>query len=315
VKFIDEHRHDLVDGRTFGVEPICRVLSDGGCPIAPSTYYAAKARPTCHRVLRDAELLAQIRRVHEQNYGVYGARKVWHQLHREGIQVARCTVERLMKADGLRGVVRGAKIKTTKPDSKVARPQDLVERQFMAQRPNQLWVVDFTYVATWAGLVYVAFCIDVFSRMITGWRAAKSMTTDLVLDALEMAIWQRRHAGHDLQGLIHHSDAGSQYTSMRYTERLVEAGAQPSIGSVGDSYDNALAESIIGLFKTELIRRKGPWRSLDSVELATLEWVDWYNNRRLFEAIGNIPPAEAEANHYRTTTPPENLQMVETSLH
>jgi putative transposase len=315
VRFIDEHRHDMIDGRQFGVEPICRVLSEGGRPIAPSTYYAAKARPPCDRVIRDAEILAQIRRVYADNYGVYGARKVWRQLHREGIHVARCTVERLMKADGLHGVVRGAKIKTTKPDAAVPRPEDLVERQFKAQRPNQLWVVDFTYVATWAGFVFVAFCIDVFSRMITGWRAAKSMTTDLVLDALEMGIWQRQRQGHHLQGLVHHSDAGSQYTSIRYTERLAEAGAQPSIGSVGDSYDNAMAESIIGLFKTELIRRKGPWRGLDAVELATLEWVDWYNNRRLFEAIGNIPPAEAEANHYLTIPPSENLQMAEPSLH
>jgi putative transposase len=315
VKFIDEHRHDVIDGRHFGVEPICRVLWEHGCPIAPSSYYAAKARPPCDRVIRDAELLARIRRVHADNYGVYGARKVWHQLHREGITVARCTVERLMKADGLRGVVRGATIRTTRADPAVARPEDLVERQFSAQRPNQLWVVDFTYVATWAGFVYVAFCIDVFSRMITGWRAAKSMTTDLVLDALEMSIWQRRHAGHDVQGVVHHSDAGSQYTSIRYSERLAEAGARPSIGSVGDSYDNALAESIIGLFKTELIRRHGPWRSGDAVELATLEWVDWYNNRRLYEAIGDIPPAEAEANYYRTTTSSDNLQMAESSLH
>ena len=315
MRFIDEHRHDMIDGRQFGVEPICRVLSEGGRPIAPSTYYAAKARPTCDRVIRDAELLAQIRRVHADNYGVYGARKVWRQLRREGIHVARCTVERLMKADGLHGVIRGAKIKTTKPDPKVARPEDLVERQFTALRPNQLWVVDFTYVATWAGFVYVAFCIDVFSRMITGWRAAKSMTTDLVLDALEMGIWQRKRQGHDLQGLVHHSDAGSQYTSIRYSERLAEAGAEPSIGSVRDSYDNALAESIIGLFKTELIRHRGPWRGLDAVELATMEWVDWYNNRRLFEAIGDIPPAEAETNHYLTTTPSVILQMAEPSLH
>jgi putative transposase len=210
VRFIDEHRHDMIDGRQFGVEPICRVLSEGGRRIAPSTYYAAKARPLCDRVIRDAELLAQIRRVHEKNYGVYGPRKVWRQLHREGIQVARCTVERLMKADGLRGVVRGAKIGTTKPDAAVPRPEDLVERQFQALRPNQLWVVDFTYVATWVGFVYVGFCIDVFSRMITGWRAAKSMTTDLVLDALEMGIWQRQRQDHSIQGLVHHSDAGSQ---------------------------------------------------------------------------------------------------------
>jgi putative transposase len=200
VRFIDEHRHDAIDGREFGVEPICRVLSEHGCPIAPSTYYAAKSRPSCDRVIRDAELLTQIRRVHAENYGVYGARKVWKQLHREGIKVARCTVERLMKADGLHGVVRGATIRTTRADPAVARPEDLVERQFHAQRPNQLWVVDFTYVATWAGFVYVAFCIDVFSRMIAGWRAARSMTTDLVLDALEMGIWQRKRQGHDLQG-------------------------------------------------------------------------------------------------------------------
>jgi putative transposase len=315
VSFLDEHRHDSIDGREFGVEPICRVLSEHGCPIAPSTYYAAKSRPTCDRVIRDAELLTQIRRVHGDNYGVYGARKVWLQLHREGILVARCTVERLMKADGLHGVVRGATIRTTKSDPKVARPEDLVERQFSAQRPNQLWVVDFTYVATWARFVYVAFCIDVFSRMIIGWRAARSMTTDLVLDALKTGIWQRQRQGQSIQGLVHHSDAGSQYTSICYTERLAEAGAHPSIGSVGDSYDNAMAESIIGLFKTELIRRHGPWRSLDAVELATMEWVDWYNNLRLFEAIADMPPVEAEANHYRTTPPSENLQMAKPSLH
>jgi putative transposase len=257
VRFIEEHRHDSIDGAEFGVEPICRVMSEHGCPIAPSTYYAAKSRPVCDRVIRDAELLTQIRCVHADNYGVYGARKVWRQLQREGITVTRCTVERLMKADGLHGVVRGATIRTTKPDPKVARPEDLVERQFQAQRPNQLWVVDFTCVPTWVGFVYVAFCIDVFSRMITGWRAARSMTTELVLDALEMGIWQRRRQGHDLQGLVHHSDAGSQYTSIRYTERLAEAGAVPSVGSIGDSFDNAMAVSIIGLFKTELIRCQG----------------------------------------------------------
>jgi putative transposase len=315
VRFIDEHRHDQVDGHRFGVEPICRVLSAHGCQIAPSTYYAAKNRPACDRVSKDAELLTQIRRVHADNYGVYGARKVWRQLHREGIVTARCTVERLMRAEGLRGVVRGARVRTTRPDPAAARPEDLVERQFVAQRPNQLWVVDFTYVATWAGFVYVAFCFDVFSRMITGWRASRSMTTDLALDALEMGIWQRQRQGHGLHGLVHHSDAGSQYTSIRYTERLAEAGGRPSIGSVGDSYDNAMAESIIGVYKTELIRRRGPWKGLDAVELATLEWVDWYNNRRLFEAIGNIPPTEAEANHYRTITPSETLQMAEPSLH
>jgi putative transposase len=315
VRFIDEHRHDLVDGREFGVEPICRVLTEHGCQIAASTYWAAKKRPCCARSLRDRELLVQIRRVHEENYGVYGARKVWRQLNREGVEVARCTVERLMRTDGLAGAVRGATQRTTRPDPAAPRPEDLVERQFVADRPNQLWVVDFTYVATWSGFVYVAFCVDVFARVITGWRTARSMTTDLVLDALEMAIWQRERAGHSIQGLVHHSDAGSQYTSISYTERLAEAGVKPSIGSVGDSYDNAMAESIIGLFKTEAIRRRGPWRTLDDVEIATLEWVDWFNNRRLFEALGNIPPAEAETNHYLTEQSSASLEMSEPSLH
>jgi putative transposase len=220
-----------------------------------------------------------------------------------------------MREAGLAGVVRGASTRTTRPDARAARPEDLVERKFAAERPNQLWVVDFTYVPTWAGFVYVAFCIDVYSRMITGWRASTSMTTDLVLDALEMGIWQRQRQGHSVQGLVHHSDAGSQYTSIRYSERLADAGAKPSIGSIGDSYDNAMAESVIGLFKTELIRRRGPWPSHDAVEIATLEWVDWFNNRRLYEAIGNIPPAEAEANYYRTTEPSETVQMAEPSLH
>jgi putative transposase len=246
VRFIDEHRHDMIDDRQFGVEPICRVLSEGGRRIASSTYYAAKARPTCDRVIHDAELLAQIRRVYADNYGVYGARKVWHQLNREGIVVARCTVERLMKADGLRGVVRGAKIRTTKPGAAVARPEDLVERQFSAQRPNQLWVVDFTYVATWAGFVYVAFCIDVFSRLITGWRAAKSMTTDLVLDALEMGIWQRRHAGHDLQGLVHHSDAGSQGGFNWSSQHLDRGGVDGQAGGVDAGVDGQGANEVAG---------------------------------------------------------------------
>jgi putative transposase len=315
VRFIDEHRHDLIDGREFGVEPICRVLTEHGCQIAPSTYWAAVKRPPCARVVRDEELLVAIRRVHGDNYGVYGARKVWRQLHREGIEVARCTVERLMNRAGLRGAVRGATTRTTRPDPATARAEDLVERQFTADRPNQLWVVDFTYVATWRGFCYVAFCVDAYARMITGWRVSTSMTTDLVLDALEMGIWQRQRQGHSIQGLVHHSDAGSQYTSIRYTERLAEADAKPSIGSVGDSYDNAMAESIIGLFKTEVIRRLGPWRSLDEVEIATLEWVDWYNNRRLFEALGHTPPAEAEANHYLTTEPSKSPKMSEPSLH
>jgi putative transposase len=315
VRFIEEHRHDQFEGRELGVEPICRVLSEHGLQIAPSTYWAALKRPPCERVVRDEELLVQIRRVHEDNYGVYGARKVWRQLHREGTAVARCTVERLMRQAGLAGAVRGATRRTTTPDPRAARPEDLVERQFAAQRPNELWVVDFTYVATWCGFVYVAFCVDVFARVITGWRVSASMSTDLVLDALEMGIWQRHRHGHSIQGLVHHSDAGSQYTSIRYTERLAEAGAKPSIGSVGDSYDNAMAESMIGLFKTEVIRRRGPWRNLDEVEIATLEWVDWFNNRRLFEALGNIPPAEAEATYYRTIEPSETVQMAQPSLH
>ena len=314
MRFIDEHRHDVIDGREFGVEPICRVLTEHGCQVAASTYWAAMKRPACARVVRDAELLVQIRRVHDENYGVYGARKVWRQLNREGLVVARCTVERLMAAEGLQGAVRGASRRTTRADPRAARPEDLVERRFAAARPNQLWVVDFTYVATWSGFVYVAFCVDVFARMITGWRASRSMSTGLVLDALEMGIWQRQRAGHSVHGLVHHSDAGSQYTSIAYTERLSEAGAIPSIGSVGDSYDNAMAESIIGLYKTEVTRRRGPWRGLDDVEIATLEWVDWFNNRRLLEPIGDIPPAEAEATYYRSRTPSATLQMSQPSL-
>ena len=315
MRFIDEHRHDVFDGREFGVEPICRVLTEHGAKIAPSTYYAAHGRRPCPRAVRDAELLTRIRGVHEANYGVYGARKVWRQLLRDGVPVARCTVERLMRQAGLVGVLRGARKRTTCPDPVAARPADLVQRQFVAERPNQLWVVDFTYVATWSGFAYVAFCVDVYARMITGWRASRSMTTDLVLDALEMGIWARARDGHDLTGLVHHSDAGSQYTSIRYTERLADAHARPSIGTVGDSYDNAMAETIIGLFKTELIRRRGPWRGLDDLEIATLEWVDWFNNRRLLETIGNIPPAEAEAIYYRTTAPTATPQPAEPALH
>jgi putative transposase len=315
VRFIGEHRHDVVDGQVFGVEPICRVLSAHGCQIAPSTYYAARHRPVCARGVRDQVLLGRIRVVHEDNYGVYGARKVWRQLVREGVPVARCTVERLMRQHGLAGAVRGASTTTTRADPAVARPADLVERNFTADRPNQLWVVDFTYVATWAGFVYVAFCVDVYSRLITGWRASRSMSTDLVLDALEMGIWARRRQGRDLQGLVHHSDAGSQYTSIRYTQRLAEAGVIPSIGSVGDSYDNAMAETINGLYKTELIHRRGPWHGLDRVEIATLEWVDWFNNRRLMEPIGYLTPAEAEARYYLTSPSAETLKMAEPALH
>jgi putative transposase len=285
VAFIDAHRDE------YGVEPICAML-----PIAPSTYYEAKAReadPTRlpARTQRDMQLSEEIRRVWVGNRSVYGARKVWRQLRREKIQVARCTVERLMRAEGLRGVVRGAHVRTTLPDLVAERPHDLVQRDFHASRPNELWVADFTYVATWRGFVYVAFVIDVFSRRIVGWRAAASMRSDLVLDALEQALYDRETDAR----LIHHSDRGAQYLSIRYSERLAEAGVEVSVGSKGDAYDNAMAESVIGLFKTEVIRHAGPWRGLDDVEYATLEWVSWFNTCRLLEPLGYLPPAEYEA--------------------
>jgi transposase InsO family protein len=289
VSFINQHRSE------YGVEPIC-----AQAPIAPSTYYEHKAREAQPereppRLRRDAEISGEIRRVYDDNFQVYGARKVWRRLGRDGIGVARCTVERLMRSLGLHGVGRGAKRRTTISRDQTEYPADLVKRQFTAVRPNQLWVADFTYVATWAGFVYVAFVIDVFSRRIIGWRVARSMHTDLVLDALEQALWSRSGA----KGVVHHSDRGSQYLSIRYTERLTQAGVEPSVGSVGDSYDNSLAETIIGLYKTEVIHRRGPWRKLDDVEYATLEWVDWFNNRRLLEPTGNLPPAEFELLYYR----------------
>ena len=292
VSFIDAHRAE------YGVESICAQL-----PIAPSQYYAHKAREADPgrlppRLQRDRALTPEIRRVYAENFGVYGARKVWRQLAREDIVVARCTVERLMHALGLQGAVRGRKCRTTIADDGAERPLDRVNRQFRASRPNQLWVADFTYVATWSGFVYVAFVIDVFARRIIGWRVARSMHAELVLDALEQALWSRS----GIKGVIHHSDRGSQYLAIRYSERLTEAGAEPSVGSVGDSYDNALAETIIGLYKTEVIHRRGPWRNLDAVEYDTLEWVDWFNHRRLLEPIGNIPPAELEASYYHSTS-------------
>ncbi len=264
-------------------------------PIAPSTYYEQKAREDDpdrlpERTRRDSSLEVDIKRVWEENFEVYGARKVWRQLNRECIEVARCTVERLMKRLGIQGVTRGAKCWTTVSDDALARPADLVNRQFTANRPNQLWVADITFVATWAGFVYVAFIIDVFARRIVGWRVSRSLHIELVLDALEQALWSRTGT----VGLIHHSDRGCQYLSIRYTERLAEANIDSSVGSVGDSYDNALAETINGLYKTEVIRRRGPWKNIDEVEYATLEWVDWFNNRRLLEPIGNVPPAEYE---------------------
>ena len=298
MRFIEAHK-----GR-FGVAPICRVLTEHGIKIAPSTYYDAKSRPPSKRSLRDDELKIEIARVHGENYGVYGPRKVWLQLNREGIAVARCTVERLMNLLSLRGIRRGKKWKTTVTDPTADRPLDLVQRRFNPTRPNALWVADFTYVATWAGVVYVAFVVDAYARRILGWRAAMSMRTQLVLDALEQAVWVRRREGTDtLAGLIHHTDAGSQYTSISFTERLAAVGVSPSIGSVGDAYDNALAESVIGLFKTELIHPNRPWKTVDQVEIATLRYVDWFNTTRLHEGNGDIPPVELEQAYYRQHRP------------
>jgi putative transposase len=300
IAYIDANRD------RFGVEPICQML-----PIAPSTYYHARRRPPSARRRRDEELKIELRRVHDDNFGVYGARKVWRQLHREGIAVARCTVERLMRELGLEGVRRGKTRRTTTPQEGAARPADLVERDFSATGPNQLWVADLTYVATWSGFVYVAFVVDAFSRFIVGWQASWSLRTDLALDALEMAIWRRQA---QLDGLVHHSDRGSQYLAIRYTDRLAEAGAVTSVGSRGDSYDNALAETIIGLYKTELIHRRGPWKGLDGVEYATLEWADWFNHRRLLEPIGHIPPAEFEAAYHRREDPSRTAGLKDPSL-
>jgi putative transposase len=289
--FIDEHRN------AHGVEPICKVLQ-----IAPSGYWRnasvrRESHRRCARAMRDEALMPQIERVWNANMQVYGADKVWRQLAREATPVARCTVERLMRRQGLRGVRRGKVVRTTISDSRAPCPLDRVHRQFRAERPNQLWVSDFTYVSTWQGWLYVAFVIDVFARRIVGWRVSSSMRTDFVLDALEQALYDRQ-PDRD-QSLIHHSDRGSQYVSIRYSERLAEAGIEPSVGSKGDSYDNALTETINGLYKAELIHRRAPWKTKESVELATLEWVSWFNHHRLLEPIGYIPPAEAEANYYR----------------
>ncbi|KWT98610.1 hypothetical protein WDL1P1_00613 (plasmid) [Variovorax sp. WDL1] len=289
--FIDEHRD------AYGVEPICKVMQ-----IAPSTYWLhaqRTRRPELRpeRSKRDDVLAAEVQRVWQENFGVYGVRKVWRQLHREGLIVARCTVGRLMRRAGLQGVVRGKKQRTTVPDANAVCPQDKVQRKFRADRPNQLWVSDFTYVSTWQGFVYVAFVIDVYARRIVGWRVSSTMRTDFVLDALEQALYDRRPGQRG--ALVHHSDRGSQYVSIRYTERLAEAGIEPSVGSAGDAYDNALAETINGLYKAEVIHLRGPWKTRESVELATLEWVAWFNHHRLLEPVGNIPPAEAEATYYR----------------
>ena len=290
IAFVDDHR------TAYGVEPICRVL-----PIAPSTYHAHAAKRAdpgklSARARRDRALQADIRRVWEANFRVYGVRKVWRQLRREAIPAPCCQVARLMKQMRLAGAVRGKTVKTTHSDKSAPSPLDRVKRQFRASAPNVLWVSDFTYVATWQGFVYVAFVIDVFARRIVGWRVSRSARADFVLDALEQALCDRRPVRKG--GLVHHSDRGAQYLSIRYSERLLEAGIEPSVGSVGDSYDNALAETTNGLFKAEVIHRRGPWRGAEAVEFATLEWVDWFNNRRLLEPIGNIPPAEAEARYY-----------------
>ena len=290
ISFIDEHRSVL------GVEPICKLL-----PIAPSTYYETQAKRLdvdrlSIRARCDMSLKIEIRRVFNVNFQVYGVRKVWRQLQREGFDVARCTVARLMRTMGLQGIIRGKPIKTTVSDKAAPCPLDRVNRQFRAPRPNMLWLSDFTYVATWQGFVYVAFVIDAFARRIVGWRVSRTAHASFVLDALDQALHDRRpvHRG----GLVHHSDRGVQYVSIKYSERLAEAGIEPSVGSVGDSYDNALAETINGLYKAEVIHRRGPWRNFEAVEFATLEWVDWFNQRRLLEPIGNIPPAEAEEQYY-----------------
>jgi putative transposase len=323
ISFIDDHKD------RFGVEPICRVLNGHGCKIAPSTYYAAKARPASARAIRDAALLVEINRVfhdRELGRGLAGARKVWHLLRRDaGVAgrfgpVARCTVERLMRQAGLKGAHRGRGFVTTKPDRSADRPPDRVNRDFTAEAPNRLWIVDFTYVATWSGMAFTAFVSDVFSRRIVGWRTTCSMPTALPLDALEMALWTRDRAGHTdpdgrLEGLIHHSDAGSQYTAIRYAERLADAGALASIGSVGDSFDNAMAESVIGLYKTECVRHDGPFRSVDDLELATLSWVHWFNTNRLHSALHYVTPIEYETEYYRQINTRQLLLPGEPALH
>lgn len=278
----------------FGVEPICQTLQ-----VAPSTYYAAVSRRPSARQLRDEELKTDIARVHRDNFDVYGVEKAWKQLRRQGIEVGRDRVARLMAELQLVGAVRGKTWRTTVGGPVERRPADLVERNFTAAAPNRLWVADLTYVSTWSGVAYVAFVTDVFSRYIVGWKVSTSLRAELALDALEMAIWSRRTQ--NLSGLVHHSGRGSQYLSIRYTERLADEQAVVSVGSRGDSYDNALAESVIGLFKTEVVKKQGPWRSFEQLELGTARWVDWYNNRRLHGSIGDVPPAELEASSYATS--------------
>ena len=308
VDYIDAHRDRVVQGKRLGVEPICEVLRDTGVQIAPSTYYAARNRPPSARDVRDGELVEDITVAHKANLGVYGARKIHAELIRESIGVARCTVERLMRAEGLRGIPREkTRTTTVSGGAQTERPEDLVKRKFVATAPNQLWVADLTYVRTHAGWTYVAFVLDVFSRMVVGWQVSTSLRTDLALDALDMGLWARQRAGHDVAGLTHHSDRGVQYRAIRYTERLAEAEAVASVGSRGDSYDNAMAEALNSLFKAECIRNPvmrptGGWKNVSDVEIAVAEYVDWYNHRRLHGEIGLVPPAELEANHWASAT-------------
>ncbi|RKS79927.1 putative transposase [Motilibacter peucedani] len=304
VAYIDAHKDE------FGVEPICTALQ-----VAPSTYYAAKTRPPSARAVSDAATTALITRVHADNFGVYGARKVHAELHRQGHLAARCTVERLMRAAGLRGITRAKGPRTTIPGSGPDTRPDLVQRSFTADGPDQLWVADITYCRTFAGWAYAAFVIDVHSRRVVGWQLSTSLRTDLALDALEMGIWARTRTGRGLTGLTHHSDKGAQYLAVRYTQRLAEAGAVASVGSTGDSYDNALAEAFNSLFKAELVRNKGPWKNIDDLEIAVAEYIDWYNHRRLHGELGLIPPAEFEDNYYRQNPAPTTVGASLQSLH
>jgi putative transposase len=296
VEYIDEHRE------RFGVEPICKVLRAAGVQIAPSSYYAAKVRPPSARSVSDAAVTETINAVHIENYGVYGARKMHAELRRKGHRVARCTVERLMRIEGLRGINRSKGPRTTVPGAGPDTRPDLVDRQFAASAPRQLWVADITYCRTFAGWVYAAFVIDVFSRRVVGWQLSRSLRTDLALDALEMGLWDATRHGHNTDGLVHHSDKGVQYLAIRYTQRLAEAGVVASVGSNGDSYDNAMAEAFNSLFKAELVRNKGPWRSIDDLEIAVAEYIDWFNHRRLHGELGLVPPVEFETQHYAQIT-------------
>ena len=309
VDYIDEYR------AKHGVEPICDVLSEAGTQIAPSTYYAVKTRAPSARSVSDAATTEVLTKVHADNYGVYGMRKMHAELNRQGHRVARCTVQRLMRSAGLRGISRSKGPRTTIPGAGPDTRSDLVQRAFTATAPNQVWVADITYCRTFAGWVYAAFLIDVFSRRVVGWQLSKSLRTDLALDALEMGLWTRARQGHDTTGLIHHSDKGVQYLAVRYTQRLAEADAVASVGSTGDSYDNALAEAFNSLFKAELVRNKGPWKSIDDLELAVAEYIDWFNHRRLHGKIGLVPPVELEEHHYRHNTAPTTVEASVGSLH